>query len=390
MRLVYLDNAASTPPLPEVLAAASLAAESHFANASSAHRLGAAAARALESARGELAALLGGQARDIVFTSGGTEANALGILGAARVARGRHAIVSAIEHPAVLRSVESLTEHGWQVTTVAVRGSGVIAVQDVAAAARPDTALVAVMLVNNELGTVQPVLAIARAVAAISPPPHFHVDAVQAAGFVPIRAGSLGADSLAISGHKFHGLKGAGALWLRPGARLAPLWSGGAQERGLRPGTENVPAWVALGRAAALVRTDAASVAAVAARRDALQVGILAAIPGARLTVPADAPRVPHIASITLPGLPAEPVLHALEARGVMASAGSACASRTRGPSHVLRAIGVSDDDAVLRFSFSRLNTDEDVTVAIAALRDAVAEVSSVVARPRGRKRARQ
>jgi cysteine desulfurase len=195
------------------------------------------------------------------------------------------------------------------------------------------------------------------------------VDAVQAFGFVPFRAAALGADTIAVSGHKIHGPKGAGALWVRPGITLRPLWDGGRQERGLRSGTENVAGCVGLGRAAARAAAfrDAGGPAAIAALRDQLERAALAAIPGARLTIDG-ASRAPHISSIAVGDLPAEPVLHALEARGVYASAGSACASRTRGPSHVLRAVGVDERTAVLRFSLSRDTTATEI--------DEVAEVA--------------
>jgi cysteine desulfurase len=377
--MIYLDNAASTPPAPEVIAAYTHAAEHLYANASSVHGAGAAAARALEGARAEIAAFVRGKPAEIVFTSGGTEADALAILGAAGVARGRHLVVSAIEHPAVLRNAEALKGRGFSLTIVPPERSGVVTAERVAGAVTGDTALVAVMLVNNELGTLQPVAEIARALKVAGHKAHFHVDAVQAAGLVPIDVRALGADSLALSGHKLHGPKGAGALWVRSGARLAPLWDGGRQERGLRSGTENVPAWVALGRAVGLCRDAGPRVAAL---RDELEAALQAAVPAAHPTV-SGAPRAPHICSITIPELPAEPLLHALEARGVIVSAGSACASRTRGPSHVLAAVGVDERAAVLRFSLSRLTTAGEIAEAARALAEAVAEVQPV-ARARG------
>ena len=377
--IVYLDNAASTPPLPEVLAAVMHTMTDLYANPSSAHGLGAAAARALEQARGEVATLLRAQPAEMVFTSGGTEANALGLLGAAALARSRHMVVSAIEHPAVLRSAESLVSKGWQLSKVAPAPDGRVNAQEVLASLRPDTAVLAVMLANNEIGTLQPVAEIGRALRAAGRKLHFHVDAVQFAGLIPLDVASLGADSLAISGHKLHGPKGTGALWLRKGARVAPLWDGGRQENGLRSGTENLPGWVGLGRAAALCQQDPQAGAKVAALRDRLEVLVMQAIPQAATTVPAATPRAPHIASLRLPGLPAEPLLHALEARGVYASAGAACSTRAHGPSHVLAAIGVCVQDAVLRFSLSRLNTESDVEKAARALREAVDEIASVV-----------
>ncbi|HLK90079.1 MAG TPA: aminotransferase class V-fold PLP-dependent enzyme [Polyangia bacterium] len=376
--MIYLDNAASTRPADEVVTAMAEAARAHFANPASAHAAGAAAARALAAARDEVAAALDVEGEELVFTSGGSEADALGVVGAARAARGRHLVVSALEHPAVVRAAEALVGEGYTLDLVAPGPDGVVRPEAVAAAVRPDTAVVAVMLVQNELGTVQPIAEIARALGpAGKRRPHLHVDAVQAFGLLRLRPRTLGADSLALSAHKLHGPRGAGALWIRPGARLVPLWVGGGQERGRRGGTENLPALVGFGRAAALARRalEAGADAAVAALRDRLEAAALAAVAGARPTV-AGAPRAPHIASLAFPDLPAEPLLHALEARGVLASAGSACASKTAGPSPSLKAIGVDDRTAVLRFSLSRETTAADVDGAAAALAEAAREVA--------------
>jgi len=376
--MIYLDNAASTEPTPEVLDALRATAAELYANPASAHAGGAAAARALAEARDEVAAALDVEPGELLFTSGGTEADALGVLGAARTARGRHIVVSALEHPAVLRCAEALAADGWALDVVAPERNGVVSADAVAAAVRPDTAVVALMLVNNELGTRQPVADVARM---LGPPgdrkrpnhPHLHVDAVQGFGLARLRPRALGADSIALSAHKLHGPRGAGALWVRPGARLAPLWVGGGQERGLRGGSENLPALVGFGVAARQARTaiQAGVEARVAALRDRFEQAALGAlatvVPGVRPTV-TGAPRAPHIASLAFPGLPAEPLLHALEARGVLASAGSACASRTAGPSPTLKAISVDDRTAVLRFSFSRLTVDADVDAAVVAL----------------------
>jgi cysteine desulfurase len=382
--MIYLDHAASTPMAPEVREAWLRAADELPANPSSAHGPGAAAARAVEAARVEVAALLKGAPADVVFTSGGTEANALAVLGVASAARGRHLVCSALEHPSVLRNMDLLAGRGFEVTRVAPERTGAVSVEAVGAAVRPDTALVAVMLVNNELGTIQPVAEIARALRAAGYRGHLHVDAVQGAGLVPLDVGAFGADSLALSAHKLAGPKGAGALWVRPGARLAPLWDGGRQERGLRSGTENVPGCVAFGRAALLCRQNRPA-PAIAELRDRLEAAAVAAVPATRPTV-TGAPRAPHLASLTVADLPAEPILHALEARGVIASAGSACASRRREPNHVLAAVGVDDGAAVLRFSLGRTTTGAEIDEAVAALAAAVAEIAAV-ARPAVRAR---
>ena len=378
--MIYLDNAASTRPDDEVLAAMAETARVHFANPAAAHAPAAAAARALAAARAEVAAALDVEAEEIVFTSGGTEADALGLLGAARAARGRHLVVGALEHPAVMRAVEALGSAGYTFDVIGPAPNGVLRTEDVVAAVRPDTAVVAVMLVQNELGTLQPVAEIARRLGAGPRRPHLHVDAVQGFGFLRLRPRTLGADTIALSAHKLHGPRGAGALWVRPGARLEPLWVGGGQERGLRGGTENLPALVGFARAVALARRalDGGADARVADLRDRLEVAAIAAVapivPGVRPTV-SGAPRAPHIASLAFPGLPAEPLLHALEARGVFASAGSACASRTAGPSPTLKAIGLDDRTGVLRLSLSRETIAADVDGAVAALVAAAREL---------------
>jgi len=393
---IYLDNAASTRPAPEVEAIVTEVGRGRFGNPSSAHAQGSAAARVLEEARTALLAALGGEPGQVVFTSGGTEANALGVIGAARLARGRHLVTTALEHPAVLRNVELVAgERSGEVTLVApAPGTGAVTAEGVLAAVRRDTAVVAVMLVNNELGTLQPAAEVARALDAFARRenirrPHLHVDAVQAFGLLPLGPVLRAADSLALSAHKLQGPRGAGALWVRPGTRLAPLWDGGRQERGLRSGTENVPAIAGFARAAALATAalKAGAAETMARLRDALEAGITAKVPGAGPTLSGAGPRAPHIASLAFPGLPAEPLLHALEARGVYVSAGSACAAKDRRPSHVLQAIGVDDDTAVLRFSLSRETTGPEIAAAIDAVGEAAVEIGTAYARRGTRRR---
>jgi len=381
---IYLDNAASTQPSPEVIEAVGRAMRDHFANSSSLHGLGAAAARALATAREEVAALVHAAPEEILFTGSGTEANALGVVGAARASRLRHLVVSGIEHAAVFNSMRLLGDEGWQVDTVSPGPSGCLTVDAVLAAVRPETSVVAIMLVNNEIGTLQPVADIGRALRGLGRKIHFHVDAVQFAGLEPLDVRTKGADSIAISAHKLHGPKGMGALWLRKGKRLAPLYGGGGQERDLRSGTENLPAAVGFGVAAAQARQsakDAQAAALVRELRDRLEDLIFAAVPQARPAVPLPALRAPHITSILLPGFPAEPILHALEARSVFASEGAACSSHAREQSRVQRALGIAADTGVLRFSLSRLTTADDVEQAARALALSITAVAKVVHR---------
>ncbi len=376
---IYLDHAASTQPSPEVVEAMGRAMREHFANPSSLHGLGAAAARALSSAREEVAALVHAQPEEIIFTGSGTEANALGVVGATRASRARHLVVSAIEHAAVFNSARLLADEGWQIDTVSPESDGCVTADAVLAALRPETSVVAVMLVNNEIGTLQPVADIGRALRALGHKIHFHVDAVQFAGLEPLDVRTKGADSIAISAHKLHGPKGIGALWLRRGKRLAPLHGGGGQERGLRSGTENLPAAVGFGVAAAQARQEVGAANRVRELRDRLEDLIFAAVPQARPAVPLPAPRAAHISSILLPGFPAEPILHALEARGVFASEGAACSSHAREQSRVQRALGIAPTTGVLRFSLSRLTTADDVEHAAHVLAQSITEVARVV-----------
>ena len=375
---IYLDNAASTPPSPEVVEAVARAMREHFANPSSLHALGATAARALASAREEVAKLIHAEPDEIVFTGSGTEANALGVLGAARAARGRHMVISSIEHAAVFNSAHALGD-GFQVDEVVPQKDGCLTVDAVLAAVKPETSVVAIMLVNNEVGSAQPVADIARALRALGRRIHFHVDAVQFAGLEPLDVRTKGADSIAISSHKLHGPKGIGALWLRKGKQLSALYEGGGQERGLRSGTENLPAAVGFGVAAKQARELGKEAAPrVRELRDRLETAILRAVPQATLALPPSTPRAPHIAAVLLPGLPAEPVLHALEMRGVFASEGAACSSHSREPSRVQRALGIPTSTGLLRFSLSRLTTADEIAAAAQALAESVTEVAKV------------
>jgi cysteine desulfurase len=378
--MVYLDNAASTPLAEPALRAFMAAAREHFANPSSAHALGAAASRALESARAEIARFLRAEAGTITFTSGGTESNALGILGAAQARKHqRQIVISAIEHPSVLRNADQLEAQGWKVVIVPPETTGVIDANKLLGNVDPNTGVVSLMLANNELGTLQPVEFVARMLKQLPRAPHLHVDAVAAAPFVKIDVAVLGADSLSLSSHKLHGPKGVGALWLRKGARVLPLWQGGGQEAGLRQGTENLAGIVAFAAACADASSGFQSaVTRVTELRDAFENAACAALSAVTPTVPTGTPRTAHICSLRFARLPAEPLLHALEARGVFAAAGSACSSKGKGPSHVLTAIGLNKNEAVLRFSFSRQNTQDDIDNAVKALTLAVADLGNI------------
>jgi len=369
MREVYLDHAASTPVDPRVVDALSPYFREQFGNPSSLHRKGIEAERGINVARAEIARAVGVEPAQVFFTSGGTESNAIGILGAP--ARGRAAVASAIEHPSALGSARMRAGDGLRVIDISPRGT--VDVEAFAAACDHEVAVATCMLVSNELGTVQPVREITERLRARGFRGHFHVDAVQALGKLPLSLPELGADSIALSSHKLHGPKGVGALVVRSGVSLRPLWGGGKHEGGLRPGTENAPGIVGFGRAAALATAALAEGAGarMAALRDLLVAKVMAAVPGVRESCPG-APRAPHIASLVFPNLEAEVLVHALEARGVYASAGAACASRDKTPSHVARALGLSVRDGMLRLSLARISTEEDIEIAAACIPEAV------------------
>jgi cysteine desulfurase len=367
---IYLDNAATTPLASEVRAAMAPHFEEEFGNPSSRHALGVRAARALETARGQVARLCGARAENVVFTSGGTEANNLAVLGLARARakHGRHILIGPSEHPCVRDAARALVEEGFELGQLRLDAQGGLDLEHALGSLRPDTVLVAQMLVNNEFGTHYPLARLARAVRANAPCALVHTDAVQAAGKVELALDELGVHSLALSAHKFHGPKGAGALVLAPGIVPRPLVFGGDQERGLRSGTENVPGLVGLGRAAELARELApAARTCFAALRAELVAGLRAF--GAELIEPGGSEGViAAIAAVLLPGPPAEVWQHHLEVRGVYTSVGSACQAKKGGLSPALFALGLDEERAkrVLRVSFARGTSPAELRAALA------------------------
>lgn len=382
MSIVYLDNAATTPLDPRVRAAMEPWLGESFGNPSSRHRLGVVAAEALDGARARIAAAVGARPEGVVLTSGGTEANNLAVTGVARRTgrRGRRRVVlGPAEHPSVREPARALAEEGCEVVGGRLDERGDLDLEHLAGLLDEDVVLVALMLVQNELGTVYPVGRAAEQVRARAPRAHLHVDAVQALGKLPLSLVALGADSLAVSAHKVHGPQGAGALVLAEGARPPrALLLGGGQEGGLRSGTENVAASVGLGAAAerAAAELDATR-ESVRAARAVLESG-LARLPDARVLA-AGSERVAAILSVHLPGLPAEVRVHHLEAHGVYTSPGAACQSRKREPSAALAALGLRAEAAreVLRLSLSRETTADDAARAVDALLAVEAELGS-------------
>jgi cysteine desulfurase len=378
---IYLDYNATAPLHEEAADTMARLLRDEYGNASSVHGYGQRAKTYVDESRTQIAALIDADPSDLVFTSGGTEADNFALRGVAEQLEStgrRHLIGSAIEHEAVLNTLKALGKRGWTVTLLPVDESGVIAPDTLRAALRPDTVLVSVMHANNEVGTIQPIAelaAIARTHGAL-----FHTDAVQTVGKLPVSVRQLGVDLLSLSGHKFGGPKGAGALWIRRGVRLSPFMTGGRQERSRRAGTENVPVLVGFGVAAALVRDSLAeSAAAVAVLRDRFEAAVLRDVAGT--TVNGDPGcRVPNTSNISFDGIEAESLLIALDLEGVAISTGSACSSGSLEPSHVLRAMGLAHGRTrnSLRFSLGPSTTVEEIDFVTSRLPALVTKLRSL------------
>ncbi|HSC44635.1 MAG TPA: IscS subfamily cysteine desulfurase [Candidatus Acidoferrum sp.] len=386
MARVYLDHNATTPVEPEVLDAMLPYFSGEFGNAASIHTPGQRARAAVETAREQVAALVGARPQEIVFTSGGTESDNHAIFGIVRNAAGasKHIITTQIEHEAVLNACQALEKEGGaaagnraaiEVSYLPVAGSGLLDPEAVRDAIRPQTALITVMHANNELGTVQPLELIGKIAAQNDI--YFHTDAVQSAGKIPIDVNELHVDLLSLSGHKFYAPKGIGALYIRGGTRLRQLLYGGHHQRGFRPGTENVPGIVGLGKAADLARQSLAQDAArISALRDELERGLLERVPQARANG-FGAPRTPNTTNLVFPGIEGEALIIALDLKGLACSTGAACSSGAIEPSHVLTAIGLPPEEAraTIRFSLGRHTTPQDVAFALDAVPRAVAQL---------------
>ena len=361
---IYFDHNATTPVAPAVVEAVTRVLADSFGNASSVHHFGQQAKAVLDDARSAVAGLIGAEPSEVVFTSGGTEADNFALRGAAEAAEPagrRHLISTTIEHEAVLTTLKALSRRGWRVTLLPVDASGIVAPDALREAITDDTALVSVMHANNEIGTVQPIqeLAwIARERGAV-----FHTDAVQSAGKIPVDVRSLGVDLASLSAHKFYGPKGAGALWIRRGTRLTSILTGGKHERNRRAGTENVPAIAGFGAAASLAAKKLASEPRrLAALRDRLEDAVLATVKGTAINGVRE-PRVPNTTNISFENIEAESLLIALDLEGIAVSTGSACSSGTLEPSHVLRAMGLPTHRTQnsIRISLGAGNTDAEV-----------------------------
>jgi cysteine desulfurase len=386
---IYLDHNATTPVDPVAAEAMMRALQDLFGNASSVHYYGQQAKAAIDTARSAISALIGGEPSEIIFTSGGTEADNFAIRGVAEAQEGagrKHLITSGIEHEAVLNTYKALARRGWRTTVLPLDPSGIVSPDRLREAITDDTALVSIMHANNEIGTIQPIAELAKVAHAHGA--LFHTDAVQSAGKIPVTARGVGSsqpldvDLLAISGHKFYGPKGVGALWVKRGVRLAPFLAGGKQERNRRAGTENVPGIIGMGAAAtlAIAKMPAESLR-LAALRDRLEDGILKDVVNTDVNGARDA-RVPNTTNISFDRIEAESLLIALDLEGVAVSTGSACSSGTLEPSHVLKAMGLPSHRAQnsIRFSLGASNTEEQIDHVIAILPRIVTKLRSLSA----------
>lgn len=383
MAEIYLDNSATTRPYPEVIDLTARLMSESYGNPSSMHDLGLAAGQVLADARRQVAAVLGVKDKEIIFTSGGTEANNMAVIGAARRNRNRgdHLVTTAVEHSSVLNCFRQLEQEGFRVDYLAVDSRGVINPEALRALVTGKTTLVSIMHVNNEVGSLQPLAEAGRIIKELSSKAILHVDAVQSFARLPLKVKKWQADLVTCSGHKIHGPRGVGCLWVKPGVQLEPLLYGGGQEKGLRPGTENAAAIAGFGLAAAMTASGQSG------KAEQLMAFKLALINRLRekgtnynLNGPAPEDGAPHILSLSFPGIKAEVLLHSLEARSIYVSAGSACHSRRPEPSHVLEAIGLEERllKSALRFSFSTMNSETEVIRAADGVAEAVKELQNI------------
>lgn len=381
-RYIYLDHAATTPVDEQVVAAMLPCFTERFGNPSSIHRMGRAALEALDDAREVVAAVLGASRKEIVFTGGGSEADNLAIKGVAlaqrQAGKGAHIITCAIEHHAVLHSVEYLQSFGFEATVLPVDPDGMVSPDDLRAALRPDTVLVSIMYANNEIGTIQPLAELGAICRERGVP--FHTDAVQAAGSFPLNVRDLNVDLLSLAAHKFYGPKGVGALYVRRGTPLLPQINGGGQERRRRAGTENIAGIVGMATALRLAEERRESYAAqCSALRDRLLAGIRERIPHAHLNGH-PARRLPNNANVAFDHVEGESVLLLLDQQGIAASSGSACTSGSLEASHVLLALGMPAERAIgsVRFTLGRATTSDDVDYVLDVLPPVIERLRSV------------
>ncbi len=376
----YMDHSATSPVNPEVLKEMLPYFTESFGNASTLYALGREARTAMENARKQVASLIGAQPEEVYFTSGGTESDNIAIKGTASKLKnkGNHIITSDIEHPAVEETCKYLEKNGYQVTYLPVGEEGIVKVSDVETAITPETILITVMHANNEIGTIQPIKEIGAL--AREKGIYFHTDAVQSVGKIPVNVGDMNVDMLSISAHKLYGPKGIGALYIRKGVRIDPLLHGGGHERGMRPGTENIPGIVGLGKACQIAEDNLEkNMEYVSSLRDRLIQGVLGNIEQSYLNGH-PTKRLPNNANFRFTGIEGESLVLQLDAKEINASTGSACSSKKLEPSHVLMAIGLKEVDAhgSLRISLGTENTPQDIDYTIDAIDEVVERLRSM------------
>ena len=359
---IYLDNSATTRPYPEVVQKVADVMKNTYGNPSSLHRMGIAAEKEVKAAKERIAATLRVNPGEIFFTSGGTEANNLAILGTAMANRGKHIISTPLEHPATMNTLNYLGEHGYRIDFIPVDNRGVLRLAEFEDMLSDDTVLVTAMIVNNEIGTLEPIEKLAKIIKQRGLGTYLHVDAVQGYCKVPFTAASLGADMITLSSHKIHGPKGMGALYIKKGTKIAPTVYGGGQQNGIRPGTENVPGIAGFGLAAEIChRQMNSSLPRMAALRERLMLGIEERVNNIIVNTPEIA--APHILNISFSGVKSEVLVHSLEAENIYVSSGSACSSHKKEPSYVLTSIGLNRKmiDGSIRVSLSEFTTEQEI-----------------------------
>lgn len=380
MQEVYLDNSATTMVKPEVAKIIAKVLTHDYGNPSSLYRKGIVAESYLRSAREQISLLLGVSDKEIYFTSGGTEANNLAIKGTARYyrRRGRHLITTKIEHPSVLNCFQKLEKEGFEVSWLSVNRKGVMDLEELKKMLSPETVLISIMHINSEIGSIQPIREAVKIAKSYNPRIIFHVDGVQSFGKIPLKPDEWGVDLLSLSAHKLHGPKGSGALFVRRETLLESLLDGGEQEGTLRPGTENVPGIAGFGEAVALIAPRLEIEQEYLRHlKESFYIAVAKNINPVIINGPDYTDGSPHIINLLFPRIRGEVLLHALEEKGVFVSTGSACHSRRSKPSHVLQAIGRSDEEVTssLRFSFSALNNDAQIKYTVEALKECINEL---------------
>lgn len=384
--MIYLDNCATTRPKPEVVAAVARTMAEEFGNPSSLHRLGLRAEKLVKEARIRTADFLKVHEGEVYFTSGGTESNNIVVQGVANIrsGRGKHIVATSIEHPAIMNTLKHLEKRGFDITWLKNDSFGRIDIDELKESLRDDTTLVTVIHVNNEVGTIQDIETIGNVISNSKSKPHFHLDGVQSFAKLPFSLKACGVDSYAFSGHKLHGPKGIGGLYLNSKIHLPPLFFGGNQEKGLRSGTENVPGIVGLSTALSLVSKDSRHELTHARNLKSLMIDLLIeSVPEIRINSPEDQIFSPYILNVSIPGTKGEIMVHTLEDKDIYVSTTSACSSKGIGRSHVLEAIGLDDKyiEGTLRISFSLENTIDDIRIAAGEIADAAIEIRSIMRR---------